>query len=95
MKKADDIHDFIEARKYLVWYVKDHRALNEEAIVEATLNYGNWRDVQELIRILGIERTAQIFRKQMVTGRQRGNYYPETAHYFDLYFARHAPEVHA
>ena len=88
--RDDAIHDFIEARKHFVWYVKDHRALNEEAIVEATLNYGNWDDVQEMIRILGIDKVAQIFRKQMVTGRQRGNYRPEVAHYFGLYFDKHA-----
>ncbi len=87
----DAIHDFIAERKGLVWYVKDPRALSEESIVEAALNYGNWRDVQEIIRILGIEKVARIFRKQMVTGRQRGNYYPETAHYFTLYFNKYAP----
>lgn len=88
--RNDAIHDFIAARKHLVWYVKDHRALNEEAIVEATLNYGNWNDVQEMIRILGVEKAARIFRKQMITGRQRGNYYPEVAHYFTLYFNKYA-----
>ncbi|MDO8561254.1 MAG: hypothetical protein Q7S05_00300 [bacterium] len=86
---SDSLYDFISGRKYLIWYVKDYRALNEEAIVEATLNYGNWDDFQKLIRILGIEKVAQIFRKQMVTGRQRGNYYPETAHYFTLYFNKY------
>jgi len=87
----DAIHDFIVKRKHLIWYVKDHRVLSEESIVEAVLNYGNWRDVQEVIQILGIEKVSQIFRKQMVTGRQRGNYYPETAHYFTLYFNKYAP----
>lgn len=86
---SDPLYNFIVARKHLIWYVKDYRALNEEAIVEATLNYGDWNDVQEVIRILGIARVATIFRKQMVTGRQRGNYYPETVHYFDLYFDKH------
>jgi len=85
----DALFDFITNRKYLIWYVRDYRALNEEAVVEATLNYGDWSDVQELIRILGIERVARIFRAQMVTGRQRGNYRPETAHYFTLYFNKY------
>ena len=89
----DTLYDFIKKRKGLIWYVKDYRALNEEAVVEAVLNYGNWDDVQELIRILGIGRMAQIFRKQMVTGRQRGNYYPDVAHYFMLYFNKYAPHA--
>lgn len=88
--RDDAIHDFIVARKHLVWYVKDHRALNEEAIVEATLNYGNWNDVQEMIRILGITRAAEIFRKQV--SRSRKNYRPEVLHYFSLYFNKY---VHA
>ena len=86
---SDPLYDFISKRKHLIWYVKDYRALNEEAIVEATLNYGNWNDVQEMIRIIGIERVALIFRKQMITGRQRGNYYPDVAHYFALYFNKY------
>jgi hypothetical protein len=92
---SDTLYHFISERKHLIWYVKDYRALNEEAIVEATLNYGNWNDVQNVIGILGIERVAAIFRKQMVTGRQRGNYHPKTRHYFSLYFMRHAPEAYA
>ena len=92
---SNPLYDFISKRKHLIWYVKDYHALNEEAIVEATLNYGNWNDVQEMIRIIGIERVALIFRKQMVTGRQRGNYHKKTRHYFSLYFGRHAPSMHA
>jgi hypothetical protein len=87
---SDSLYDFISKRKHLIWYVKNYRALNEESVVEATLNYGNWGDVQRIICIMGIERVAQIFRKQMVTGRQRGNYYRDVAHYFTLYFNKYA-----
>ena len=86
---SNPLYDFISKRKHLIWYVKDYRALNEEAIVEATLNYGNWNDVQGMIRILGIARAAEIFRKQMITGRQRGNYHRKTRHYFNLYFNKY------
>ncbi len=85
----DAIHDFIVKRKNLIWYVKDHRVLSEESIVEAVLNYGNWRDVQEIIQILGIEKVACIFKKQIA--RPRNNYYPEMRHYFGLYFKKYAP----
>jgi len=83
------LRDFIAARPHLIWYSKDYDRIDENAIVEATLNYGNWKDVQDIIRILGIDHVAEIFRKQMVTGRQRGNYYPDVAHYFTLYFNKH------
>lgn len=86
----DPLYNFVSERKHLIWYVKDYRALNEEAVVEATLNYGDWNDVQKLIEIIGMEKVAKIFRKQMITGRQRGNYYPDVANYFNLYFNKYA-----
>ena len=84
----DALYDFISKRKGLIWYVRDLRALNEEAVVEAVLNYGNWRDVQQLIEIMGIKSVAGIFRKQIA--RPRKNYRKEVAHYFSLYFDRYA-----
>ncbi len=85
------IHEFIKKRPYLVWYVKDLDKLDEASIVEHVLNYGNWDDVQEMIKILGMERTAEIFRRKSIPspmGRQ--NYRPEIIRYFNLYFNRHA-----
>ncbi|PIP51393.1 hypothetical protein COY43_01460 [Candidatus Berkelbacteria bacterium CG_4_10_14_0_8_um_filter_35_9_33_8] len=84
------IHDFIKKRKYLIWYVSDYDALNAESIVEATLNYGDWDDVQELIKILGIKKVAKIFREQTNPKRMRCNYYKLTKNYFTLYFNRYA-----
>lgn len=85
---SKELQDFIAERKPLVWYVRDPRELNEEAIVEAVLNYGNWRDVQKLLGILGIAKVASIFRKQVA--RPRKNYRPEVANYFTLYFNKYA-----
>ena len=85
------IHDFIKKRKYLIWWVKDYNNLGVESIVEATLNYGDWNDVQLLIKILGIKEVARIFRaksKPSKIGRQ--NYRPEVKHYFSLYFNKYA-----
>jgi hypothetical protein len=82
------IHDFIKKRKHLIWYVKDYDSLNEEAIVEAPLNYGDWDDVQTLFEILGIKKVAQIFRKQ-ISG-WRTNYAVKTKHFFTLYFNKYA-----
>ena len=91
MDTKRELGDFIASRKELVWYVKDPRALSQEAVVQAVLNYGNWRDVQEIIRIMGIESAAQAFYRDIgVSARRRGNYYPDVLHYFDLYFKRHA-----
>jgi len=84
---SDPLYDFMSKRKHLIWYVKDYRTLNEEAVVEATLNYGNWDDVQKVIHILGIARVAEIFRKQ--ADRPRKNYRPEVLNYFSLYFNKY------
>ncbi|MEK7635621.1 MAG: hypothetical protein AAB405_00860 [Patescibacteria group bacterium] len=90
MENRRKIKNFIKKRPYLIWYVKDYAALSPEAIVEATLNYGDWDDVQMLIKILGMKRTARIFRaksKPSKMGRQ--NYRPEIKNYFGLYFNKH------
>ena len=49
----NELGKFMKARKHLVWYVKNPENLNVESIVEHTLNYGVWDDVQKLIKISG------------------------------------------
>ncbi|MBU4030627.1 hypothetical protein KJ756_00430 [Patescibacteria group bacterium] len=84
------IQRFIKKRKYLVWYVKDPGKLDNEAIVEAVLNYGDWDDVQEMIKILGIKEVAKIFREKYK--QKRCNYHPKTKNYFNLYFNKYAKQ---
>ena len=91
-----DIHQFIKKRPYLFWYVskKNLGKLNEESIVEHVLNYGDWGDVQGLIKILGIRKTAEIFRLKSTPSKiGRQNYRPEIKHYFNLYFEKYAPKL--
>lgn len=67
--------------------------LGEESIVEHVLNYGNWQDVQETIKILGLRRTAEIFRERSRPDKYgRQNYRKEIKHYFQLYFDKHSPQ---
>lgn len=82
------VRDIIKKKPYLIWYTKSYDSLSDEAVVEAVLNYGDWDDVQELIKILGIKKTAKIFRKQ-ISGF-RTNYRSEVKNYFKLYFDKHA-----
>ncbi len=81
-------NDFIKQRPYLIWYTKNYEGLSRASIVEATLNYGDWEDVQKLIKIMGIKAVAQIFREN--SDRARSNYDKKIAHFFRLYFNRHA-----
>lgn len=90
MTTKQKLTSFIKKRPHLIWWVKNYEALDAAAIVEATLNYGNWDDVQTLIKILGMKRTARIFReksKPSKIGRQ--NYRPRAKNYFTLYFNKH------
>lgn len=85
------IQNFMKKRKYLVWYVKDVTKLSDESIVEAVLNYGDWDDVQEMIKIMGIKKVARIFRAKSKPGKWgRTNYRPEIKNYFKLYFNKYA-----
>lgn len=92
------IYEFIKKRPYLVWYVskKNLGKLNEESIVEHVLNYGNWDDVQKMIKILGLQRTAQIFREKSKPDKfNRQNYDRQVKNYFQLYFNKYLPLSHA
>lgn len=82
------ITSFIKKRPYLVWHTKNYDNLSEEAIVEAVLNYGNFKDVKEIINILGIKQIAVIFRKKII--QKRCNLRPEIINYFSLYFNKYA-----
>jgi hypothetical protein len=82
---------FILKRKYLFWYVKDPTKVDDESLVEAVLNLGNWNDVRELIKLMGMKKIAKIFREQTKPERMRTNYNPMTKNYFNLYFDKYFP----
>ncbi len=82
--------NFIKKRPYLFWSVsaKDYEHLSKEAVVEAVLNHGDFSDVKKMISILGLKKTAAIFRKK--SSQKRCNYRPEIKNYFKLYFDKYA-----
>lgn len=91
MEDRKKIINFIKKRPYLIWYVKNYERLNDESIVEHTLNYGDWDDVQTLIKILGIKKVAEIFRvKSRPSKMGRQNYFLNVKNYFNLYFKKYA-----
>lgn len=87
-KIKNELRKFMKTRKYLVWYVKDPEDSPVELVVESTLNYGDWDDFQKLIKIIGIKKMAEIFRRQ--TSGFRTNYDEKTKNYFSLYFNKYA-----
>lgn len=88
MNQKEALKNFIKKRKHLIWYVKDVTKLGPESIVEHILNYGDWDDVQELIRILGIKKVAKIFWEN--TSGKRCNYRPGVVNLFNHYFTKNA-----
>lgn len=71
-----------------MWSTRSFSKLSNEVIVEAVLNYGDFDEVQKMIKILGMKEAARIFRKQLK--QKRNNYRPEIKNYFKLYFNKYA-----
>ena len=88
MRKEEKRKKFLNRRSALWWGVKDVKKISNEAMLESVLNYGDWDDVLEVFDILGLEKAAEIFFKQIQN--KRVNYRPETLNYFTLYFKKHA-----
>ncbi len=82
------LKDLIKKNKELVWYVKDTDSLSDWAIMEAFLNYGEWKDVMQMIDILGMKKAAKLFRSKIK--QKRCNLRPEIKNYFTLYFNKYA-----
>ena len=87
MKKEEKKKKFLKKRSILWWGVKDVEKISDGAMLETVLNYGDWDDVLEVFDILGLEKAAEIFFKQIEN--RRVNYRPETLNYFKLYFKKH------
>lgn len=83
--------DLIGKKPYLFWYVRDIGILSEESIVEAILNRGDFDDFLRLREILGMEKMAEIFYKQV--SMKRKNYSKKTENYFRLFFEKHLRHV--
>ena len=81
------LEEFIKKRKYLFWDVH-LKGLDEPAVVERILNYGDWDDVREMFRVIGIEKVADIFKKQIK--KKRNNYRAQIKNYYTMYFKKYA-----
>lgn len=79
---------FAKKRPYLFWSTNDYKNLSPAVVLENTLNYGNFDDVKEVFKLIGLKKSAAIFKKQ-ISGK-RINYRPEIANYFKLYFKKYA-----
>ena len=86
---SPEMKAFIKENSALFWWVKEEEKENvdHKMVVETLLNYGDIGDVKKLFSLLGIEKVAAIFRRQI--SRPRNNYSERTKHFFSLYFQKH------
>jgi len=82
--------DIIRQDPSLIWYTKSYDTLDIRSVVEAVLNYGTWQQTQDLIRILGMDQTAELFAWH--NSRPRSNLHKLARNYYLHYFTRHAPK---
>ena len=78
------VNSIIKKKPYLAWYIKDPEKLSEKSVLEHILNYGNWDDVQQFIKIKGKDKTTEVFKKTIAN--KRTNYSPVIQSYFSRYF---------
>ena len=90
---AQKTRDFIHEQSDLFWYTPEEQKENisQEVLVETVLNYGDLMAVKQLIKLLGVKKTANIFFDSIqLSERRKGNYHELTINYFTLFFNRYA-----
>jgi hypothetical protein len=84
---------FIRKHSSLFWYTPEDKKedISEAFLVETILNYGDLQSVIELISLLGLKKTSDIFINSInQSDRKRGNYHELTLNFFTLMFKAHA-----
>ena len=83
-----ELIQFAKNTPALFWSTKSYDQLSPEVVLENTLSYGDWDDVLQVFKILGLKNASQIFDK--IINKRRVNIAPNIEHYFKLYFKKHA-----
>ena len=83
-----DLIQFAKKTPSLFWSTKSYGKLSAEVILENTLNYGDWEDVQKIFKIMGLSNASKVFDK--IANKKRMNLRPSIKHYFKLYFEKYA-----
>ena len=83
-----ELTQFAKQTPSLFWSTKSYDKLSPEVILENTLNYGDWSDVQQIFQIMGLSNAYKVFDK--IANKKRGNLRPSIKHYFTLYFEKYA-----
>jgi hypothetical protein len=90
---SPEIKAFIRKNSALFWYIPEEKKedISEEVLVEFILNYGDMEALKDLLRIMGINKVAEIFFTSVnKSERRKGNYHELVVNFFTLYFNRYA-----
>ena len=90
--RDEAVKDYIRQHAELFWYSPEDKGetVPDDLLVEQILNYGTMDDVKSLLRVLGIDKVADIFFESIsLSERRRNNYSPITINYFTLLFNRY------
>jgi len=88
-----DIKQFIREHSNLFWYTPEEKKeeISHKFLVETILNYGDIKAVKQLMKLIGIKKTALIFFDSIqLSDRRKGNYHELTINFFTLFFRRYA-----
>ena len=90
MANSPEIKEFIHENSSLFWWIKEEEKENIsiEFLVEMILNYGDEKNIKKLFELVGINKVASIFYKQIA--KKRVNYRVRTINFFKLYFNKNA-----
>jgi hypothetical protein len=90
MKNSSAVKRFIRENAELFWYIKPEakKDISNEFLVETILNYGDYKAVKKMFRLLGKSKVERIFYTQI--SRTRHNYFKLVKYFFNIYFQRNA-----
>jgi hypothetical protein len=81
MKKT--LQEFAQKHRMYWWWVSDINHLSESALIEGTLNFGDFEDKKEIIRLIGPAKVKKEFHRMVYA--PRSNIRPEVADYWRDY----------
>jgi hypothetical protein len=93
MENSAELKQLIRKNAHLFWYIKDSEKENLPlaVLLEFFLNYAMQEEVKTLIKIVGKQKAAEVFFKQLNTSeRVANNYDPLAKNFFSLYFTKYA-----
>ena len=82
------LQSILQNKPSLSWYIKNKSKLSDESALEHILSFGDWEDVMEAEKALGVTKMKFLFEK--ICNKKRVNLKPRTINYFHNYFTKYA-----